>query len=469
MRHKYLWLLLLGMLAAGVARAQEATVPGAIPPCAITQLQQAEALIAQGKSEEAYALLEPLEPEQAGNVQYDYLLGVSAVNSGKASRAVFALERVQALDPGYRDARLWLAIAYYQSGDLERAKSGFEFVVAQGGNDETKAKAEHYLAAIRQREAGEAGQSSLRGKVEVGIGHDSNIVNSSQAYLSAFQLMAALPAPASNQAGMESILNLGVEGRVPVSGQYAFASVEDDMRSYPGHGVMNADTLTVRGGMDVAHNGNSYRFSADWRQFRQQGTAYSVTGSVNDYTMTGVEARVRHPLSAQDHLGLLLQYNQLRFVSSNTEDTNQVLLGANYMHMFQSNGSPLLYVGYSNLSDQAVRPKLALNPLYGDGTTVASRNTDIFTLYLQYSLSKDVDAFSTDYVYFRRDSGAFARDAVIDYGKDKTSFFSLGITWRPKPQWSMRTQLGKTLNSSNIALYSYSKVEGIVLLRRDFN
>lgn len=464
MRYIYLWLLLLGMLAAGLARAQEATAPGAI-----TQLRQAEALIAQGKSEEAYALLEPLEPEQAGNVQYDYLLGVSAVNSSKASRAVFALERVQTIAPGYRDARLWLAIAYYQSGDLERAKSGFEFVVAQGRNDEAKAKAERYLAAIQQREAGGAGQSSLRGKVEVGIGHDSNIVNSSPAYLSAFQLMAALPAPASNQAGMESILNLGVEGRVPAFGQYAFASVEDDMRSYPGNGVMNANTLTVRGGMDVAHNGNSYRLGADWRQFRQQGTAYPVTGSVNNYTMTGVEARVRYPLSAQDHLGLLMQYNQLRFVSSNTEDTNQVLLGANYMHMFQSSGSPLLYVGYSNLSDRAVRPKLALNPLYGDGTTVASRNTDIFALYLQYSLSKDVDAFSTDYVYFRRDGGAFSRDAVVDYGKDKTSFFSLGVTWRPKPQWSVRTQLGKTLNSSNIALYSYSKAEGTVLLRRDFN
>ncbi len=454
------WLL----LAAGMAHAQEG---GELPEA--PRIRQAETLIEQGHPDQAYALLEPLEIRLAGNVQYDFLLGVSAVNSGKASRAVFAFERVQASAPGYKNIGLWLSIAYYQSGDLPRAKAGFEAILAQGADDETKNKAERYLVAIREDETAAAGKPFLRGKVEVGLGYDSNIVNSSPAYLSALQLAAALPAPASNQGGMESILNLGVEGRIPVSGQYAFVSVEDDKRYYPSHSVMNSDVLVAQGGVDVARNGNTYRLDVNLHQFRQLGTGYPITGNVNDYDLSGIEGRARFKLSAQDYLGILLQSNQLNFLANSTQDTNQILIGLNYTHMFQSNGTPLIYVGYANLGDQAVRPQIAMNPAYGDGTTFASRNTDIFTLYLQYSISKDLDLFSTAFIYFRHDTGAYARDAVIDYGKDKTSFLSLGVNWRLWPQWTVRPQLGKTINSSNIVLYSYSKIEGIVLLRRDFN
>lgn len=464
MKYLYHWLFWLGICAAGLAQAQESTAPNTV-----SQIRQAEVLIEHGKAEEAYALLEPLEPELAGNVEYDYLLGVSAVNSGKASRAVFAFERLEAIAPGYKDVDLWLSIAYYQSGDRVRAKSGFEAVLAQNGNVEAKTKAEHYLAAMRQEEAGEAGKASLRGKVEFGIGHDSNIVNSSPAYISSLQLNAALPQPASNLGGMESILNVEMEGRLPVLGHYAYASVEDDKRIYPGHDVMSSDAMLGRAGMDLTHGGDSYRLGADWRQFTQQGTAYPITGNVNDYNVAGVEGRARFQLSAQDYLGVMFQYHQVRFLANNTEDTNQVLLGANYMHLFQAGGSPVVYLGYSNLDDRAVRTKLALNPLYGDGTTVASRNTDIFTLYFQYSISKQVDVFSTAYMYFRRDAGAFARDATVDYGKDRTSYLSLGINWRAQPLWTVRGQLAKTMNNSNIALYSYNKTEGIVLLKRDFN
>jgi hypothetical protein len=458
------WLFWLWLFAAGITHAQEN-----VPPPAVPQMQQAETLIEGGKPEQAYNLLEPLESQLAGNIQYDYLLGVSALNSGKASLAVFAFERVQATGPGYKDIDLWLSIAYYQSGNRERAKTGFATVIAQSNNAEAKAKAERFLSAIRQEETGGAGQPSLLGKVEIGFGHDSNITNNSLAYLGALQLAGVLPAPASNQAGMESILNLGVEGRIPVYGNFVFASVDDDKRIYRGNGVMNSDTLVAKGGMDFASNGNTYKVSLSHRRFSQQGTFFAVTGNVNDYAMSGAEGRARFQLSAQDYLGFVAQYNLLRFLAINTEDTNQVMLGVNYMHLFQAAGNPVFYFGYANLGDRAIRTKSSYNPLANEGLTSASRDTDILTLYLQYSISKEVDIVSTDYVYFRRDSGAFARDAVIDYGKDKTSFLSLGINWRPRPQWTVRSQLAKTSNNSNIALYAYRKTEATVILRREFN
>lgn len=445
--------------------AQEQSRPPGAPPV----LQQAETLIQNNDSEAAYALLAPLESTLAGNIEYDYLLGVSAVNTGKPALAVFALERVQATDPHYRDAGLWLAIAYYQSGDIERAKPAFETVVAQSANAEARDKAQRYLDVLRRQETQKQGHPSLMGKLDAGIGHDSNITNSA-AGLSAPQLAAAMPAPSSNQSGLEWLFNLAVEGRVPISRHYAFVSVEDQKRDYSGNDFMSSNMLITRGGMNFENaEGDAYRLSITQRQFRQQGTLFAVNAITNDYDMGGEELRIRRKLSADAYLGYIVQYNQVRFLTNSPENTDQAMAGVNYTHLFQTRGKPVLYVGYAYLYDQAVQSKLSYNPLYGDGTTVASRGTHFISGYFQYSLSSDIDLVSTDYAYFRRDMGAYARDANVAYGRDRTRFLSLGVNWRFQPLWSLRAQLGKTSSRSNIPVYSYDKTEVSVLLRRDFN
>ncbi len=439
-----------------------------MPPEVPAQLQQAEALIRDNKAEEAYSLLAPLESSLAGNVEYDYLLGISAINSGKPSQAVFALERVQATNPQYKDSGLWLAIAYYRSGDIERAKPAFENVLAQSGSAETRDTAQRYLDTLEQEEARKRNHPALLGKLEAGIGHDSNITNSSPAS-SAPVLAAAVPAPSSNLGGMESILNLAVEGRLPISRHYAFASVEDQKREYGGNDFMNSNMLITREGMNVENGGDSYRVSLAQRQFRQQGTLFAINGIANDYDVDGAELKSRLKLSARSYLGFVVQYNQIRFLSNSPENTDQSMAGFNYMHTFQARGKPVIYFGYAYLYDQAVQSMISFNPAYGDGTTVASRATQFVSAYFQYSVSSEVDVVSTDYIYFRRDTGAFARDPNIDYGRDRTSFVSLGVNWQFRRQWSLRPQLSRTANQSNIPLYSYSKTEAVVLLRREFD
>ena len=51
-------------------------------------LVSAKSLIAAGKYSEAYDLLEPLESERSGDVDFDYHFGVAAERAAKA-RAVF--------------------------------------------------------------------------------------------------------------------------------------------------------------------------------------------------------------------------------------------------------------------------------------------------------------------------------------------------------------------------------------------
>lgn len=453
--------LLFALFSAVAAWAQAVTDDGSD-----ARIRQAESLIQSGDSEKAYALLEPLETEQAGNVLYDYLLGVSAVNSGKFSRAVFALERVQAVNPDYRNVRLWLAIAYYKSGDRERARAGLGQVASTGDAD-ARESAKRYLAIMDEEDAARHG--SLTGKLDIGFGYDNNITNLSPGYASVQQYAAAVPAPATDQSGAESILGLGLEGRYPSSSGYWFVTASDERRGYIGNRNMDSNTVIARAGINTISGRNVYRFNVMQRQFRQLGTYYNMNSLTNDYIINALEGSRRHQLTENSYLGLYAQYSQVRFDVNNLEDTNQLMAGLSYMRQVEAKGRPVINLGYAHFFDQAVRQKNSFNPAVNEGLTDAGKDTDVATLFLQYSIGADVDLVSTNYYYFRRDTGAYARSATVAYGIDKISYVSLGDNWRFRPKWSMRTLLAKTDNRSNIAAYSYSKTEATVVLRRDFN
>ena len=72
---------------------------------------RARLLLQQKNPQAAYRLLEPLESQRAGDPEYDYLLGIAALDSGERERAVFALERVLAVNPNHAQARAEIARA----------------------------------------------------------------------------------------------------------------------------------------------------------------------------------------------------------------------------------------------------------------------------------------------------------------------------------------------------------------------
>ena len=90
-------------------------------------LQQARGLLDAHQGAAAYQLLAPLEPQLGGSEDYDYMLGLAALDSGHASEAVFSLERVLAVDPAFLGARMELARARYESGDAPGARSQFQY------------------------------------------------------------------------------------------------------------------------------------------------------------------------------------------------------------------------------------------------------------------------------------------------------------------------------------------------------
>lgn len=90
----------------------------------------------------------PQADEQAGEPEFDYLLGITAIDSGHASDAVTALERVLAADPSNNGARMELARAYYVLGADDLAKREFNQLLALKTHLTSPARYYQYLEAL---------------------------------------------------------------------------------------------------------------------------------------------------------------------------------------------------------------------------------------------------------------------------------------------------------------------------------
>lgn len=165
-------LMALAVLPVVVADERaDARRPATLP----SALNDAQALLAAGKAQEAWALLAPLELDAAGSTFYDYLYGIAALDTGRPAAAIPALERVLASEPGFAGARVELARAHYEAGDYPAAEEQFQYLLTQDPPPATRGVIERYLIAMDEG-AGVTGggRSRFVPYGEIGAGWDSN-------------------------------------------------------------------------------------------------------------------------------------------------------------------------------------------------------------------------------------------------------------------------------------------------------
>lgn len=81
-----------------------------------------EILLQGGKASEAWLLLEVNKDSFPEDAEFDYLLGVTALQMNQPELALPAFERAVLLQPGFAGAWVDLAICYYRLGDAKTAK-----------------------------------------------------------------------------------------------------------------------------------------------------------------------------------------------------------------------------------------------------------------------------------------------------------------------------------------------------------
>lgn len=196
-----------------------ALVAAPLPVLADGVTDQAKGLIEQGKGAEAYRMLDILESERAGDPVYDLLLGISALDAGQGTRAIFALERVLAVEPNNVRARAEIARAYMLVGETEAARAEFETTKKQGVPPEVAATIDKLVVAIDRM--ADASRTSIKGYIEGIIGHDSNANAAPSRSTVAVPVLGGLPFTLDSDSRTRSdwfgTLGGGISIRHPVS------------------------------------------------------------------------------------------------------------------------------------------------------------------------------------------------------------------------------------------------------------
>lgn len=425
----------------------------------------------QGKAAEAFSLLEPLESQRAGDIDFDYALGIAALDSGKPDRATIAFERVLAVNPNFAGARVDLGRAYFSMGSDDLAKAEFETVRQLNPPENVRPIIAKYLEAIEARKKKE--RPALIGYVEAGGGTDDNVTavtnNFTGGVLQAYNIASVQPTGNSvKRAATFTNLGAGADYTRPIEGSRVSMYLGGDARErhYSGSTAFSTQQYDARGGLAFAMERDVFRVGLQGQKYYQEAeTPISpVTGTrtTNDRNTFGSTAEWRHALAPGRQAGLFAQFNQQRFVTNAPQNINQDLFGAQFLNVWEAKGSPLLFLSAYQSRDRA------LVPLNAAGITDVSKSLTGLRAYAQYSPIGALDVFASLGDTTRQDNSQFARSLVTAYGKDRTFDLTVGTNWRFVPNWTLRAQVAYFENRSNLSLYAYNRTEMSITLRRDF-
>jgi outer membrane protein len=417
-------------------------------------LAKAEALMKQGKAAEAYSLLEPFEFAQAGNVRFDYLLGVAALDSGKPDKATIAFERVLAVDPNFAGARVDMGRAYYQLGDYNRARVEFETVLKQNPPPAARKLIDNYLALIDKYETAKKTVSS--GYIEGTWGHDSNInfaTSNSSIQVPALGNLTFILDPTGVKTA-DSYMGFGLGGEISHRvntnlGLFAGA----DIRNRVNNTQDKFDSLSadVRAGVAVGQTTNMLRFGV-------LAGKYDLDGKNNRDT-SGANAEWRYLVNTANQVSAFGQYASYRFEPSiSVNNFDQSLFGGNWLRVV-GDGKGLVFASLFTGNEKA--------PLRADG------GKDFTGLRLggQVQLNDRAEVFAgigAQKSKYDVANASFSTptDSVI---RDDSQYdANIGINWHYDKAWTVRPQISYIRNNSNIVIYQFDRTDISVTLRRDF-
>ncbi len=437
-------------------------------------IKGAEEMMKNGKPADAYALLEPLEFERSGEVRFDYLIGIAALDSGKPDKATLAFERVLAVAPNFAGARLDMARAYYQLGDLPRAKTEFEEVMKQNPPEAARVTIQKYLDAIAAYE--QAKQTRITGYVEGVVGHDSNVNTGTGSSIAVSSLSPGLAALITGLTGVanpqippsqlrDSYLGVAAGGEISHNlnanwGIYAGA----DLRQHGNMTQTPYDSLNTDGrvGVMYAEEKNAYKLALTG------GQAYSANSMRRD--SLGMNAEWQHTFSPANQLNAFVQYVENRAAGSpptapgtdarTSGNTDLVVAGAGWVHIM-ADGKQAVFASAYTGKELDTAPANIAPP---DG----KKRFDGLRVGGQAAFTDQIDGFASlgwQHAVYEKPNAFIVNNGNRDeYQYDLMA----GANWRLDKLWSIKPQVAFSKKSSNLAIYVFDRTDVSLTIRRDF-
>jgi outer membrane protein len=417
-------------------------------------LDRAKKMLEGRDAKSAYELLAPLQKDRAGDPNYDYLLGIAALDLGRNTEAVFALERVLAVQPNNAQARAEIARAYFNLKETEAAKREFQNVRNQNPPPEVALTIDRYLDAIDRAAVGP--KPTARFYVEGFAGYDTN-VNSATADRSIAvplfggALFSLAPGATKLSDGYWG-LAAGIATRMPINPRWALVAGFNGSRRW-NFERDNFDTSFV----DL-NFGTTYKRDRDLLSFLVQLNDFTVYDPI--YSSAYREARGgtvqwQRDLDARNQVSAYVQYANLTYPDQRIRNADRYVGGVGYAHAFR--GGPTVYASLYGGQEKTKDPTaetLAFD-LYGvraGGDQVLSEKFIVFAnAAYEHRRYNATDSF---FLVTRRDNQVTG---------------TLGLHYIPARNWRVTTQVLGFANRSNIDLNTFDRVMGEVRLRRDFD
>lgn len=422
-------------------------------------LSDADALMAAGKPADAYALLEPLEFERSGEVRFDYLIGIAALDSGKPDKATIAFERVLAVDPNFAGARLDMARAYFQLGDLPRARTEFQQVMEQNPPDAAKVTIQKFLDAIKAQE--ETKRTHITGYIEGVAGRDNNVNNSTsqaQILVPLFNAIFTLNPTNVKMADNYSGLAAGAEiNRQLNQGATLYAGADVHQHSNVSKTDFSSTTLDEHAGISFVKGKEIFNVGV-------LGSQFSLANTHNRDT-TGINTEWRHTFSPSNQFNAFAQLSKNRFVDDamKVNDFDVTTLGVGWMHVLP-NGKSVLFGSLYHGRENDIAPVTVTNP--DGGRADGNKSFNGLRAGAQTPVRDNLDLFAS----FGFQQGMYDKYnvAFMQTRVDRMDDFSVGANWHWDKSWTIRPQAALSRNNSNIEIYSFDRTDVSVTVRKDF-
>ena len=435
----------------------EETAPAAAPapevaPAAATAAprfrdsESGRAALASGGNKAAlYPALAAQELTYGGDVDYDYALGVAALDAGANSEAVAALSRAIAADPAYAGARLELARAYFLIGDNEAARREFEILRGQSPPPAVAQAIDSYLAAI-QRKSLEYRSAALFA-LEVASGYDSNAnaATTDSSFLG-FQLNDRSVETDSAYAS----LSAAAQGSLPLTPGWRLTGDVDALyKAYPDASFVDTTAYGVGGGFDV-------RLGSVTASLGVGGQWVALDGEEN-HQLLSVDTGFLHAAGERWQWGLNLRHAQNRYHQAVLEiqDVDQTVGGASLLARLGASGRTQLSFAATAGVEDAEQPG---SPFGRD--LLGLRAGLSFQLTPRFALSTGLAGLQSDY-----DGLFFGQNR-----EDQQASAQFGWAWRAA--WlgggALRGHVLYVNNDSDVSLYDYERWDAGLSLRKEF-
>ena len=407
-------------------------------------------LIEQRQAVKAYEL-GMQHAEMLGDPLFDYYFGIAAVDAGRASIGVLALERFMLQDPSNDLARLELGRGYYVIGDFARAKREFEAVAAKNPPMGVQTTIKRFLTAMRDRTKGK--RMEVISFLEMGLGVTSNAnsgLSSPDITLPVFGPVKLDSSALAKSSEYAQILG-GVSVTKPVAGKFkAILNVSGTTLNYSrtsnydiaaATALLAAGYATERVNITLGPTGSFALLSG--AKYRQgTGAASSVRVSVGKNGTFHTEASI-----------INLKY----FGLNKNRSARLFALGAGFDRQFPALPfKPIVSLSGSYAQEKNRRNRSDFSrKIVGGRADLALFPSEKTSVMLGYNLSR--------WTYEGPD---------LLFGKPRRDWFSsydATVQFLLQPGLSVRLQGQITEDDANIPLYDYQQKIVSVALRREWN